>query len=86
MEQMILSKITNKQKTETEHGQEEQTWDSRMGVKGREWEGWAFWGFMEIQTVISGVNGQWDPTAQHREMCMIGSQMRLESCIDVAVA
>ena len=43
------------------------------GGKGREWEGWAFWGFLGIETVISGVDGQWDPTVQHRGMCVIGS-------------
>ena len=37
-------KITNKQKTETDHGQEAQTWVSWGGGKGREWDGWAFWG------------------------------------------
>jgi len=29
------------------------------------------WGWM--QTVISGMDGQWNPTAQLREMCVIGS-------------
>ena len=28
-----------------------------------------FW----MQTVISGMAGQWDPTVQNREMCVIGS-------------
>ena len=68
---MILSK-NNKQKTETEHGQEEQTWDS-WGVRGREWEGWAFWGFGGMQIVIFGMDGQWDPTVQHKELRVIGS-------------
>ena len=36
MEQMILSK-NNKQKTETDHGQEEQTWGSRAGRRGAGW-------------------------------------------------
>ena len=58
MEQMILSK-NNKQKTETDHGQEEQTWGSQEGDKGREWDGWAFWG---MQTTVFGMDGQWDPT------------------------
>ena len=66
------NKQTNK-KIETEFGQEEQTWGSRVGGKGREWEGWAFWGYLGMQTVISGEDGQWDPTVQHREMCVIGS-------------
>ena len=26
-----------------------------------------------MPTVISGVVGQWDPTVQHREMCVNGS-------------
>ena len=34
-----------------------------MGILG------AFW----MQTVIFGMDGQWDPTGQHREMCVIGS-------------
>ena len=28
------------------------------------------WG---MQTVISGMGGQWDPTIRHREVCVIGS-------------
>ena len=28
-----------------------------------------FW----VQTVIFGMDGQWDPTVQHREMCVVGS-------------
>ena len=44
---MILSKNkkqTGNQKNRTDHGQEKQTWDSQA-EKGREWDGWAFWGF-----------------------------------------
>ena len=26
-----------------------------------------------MQTVIFGMDGQWDTTVQHREMCVIGS-------------
>ena len=26
-----------------------------------------------MQTAIFGMDGQWDPTVQHREMCVIGS-------------
>ena len=29
-------------------------------------------GAFGMQTVISGMDGQWDPTVQHREMYMIG--------------
>ena len=69
---MMLSKNNkqiNKQKTETEHDQEEQTWSSRgkRGGSGRNghfgglgaancytWNGWAT-----------------DPTVEHMEMCVI---------------
>ena len=30
-------------------------------------------GVSGMQTVISGMDGQWDPTVQHKEMCVIGS-------------
>ena len=69
---MIL-KITNKQKTETDHGQEKQTCGSQGG------KGWELDGCMSIlevwgmQTVVFGMDGQWDPTVQHRELCVIGS-------------
>ena len=26
-----------------------------------------------MQTIVFRVDGQWDPAAQHREMCVIGS-------------
>ena len=71
MEQVILSK-NNKQKTKTKPGQEEQTWGSRVGGKGREWEERAFWRFLVMQTVISGEDGQWDSAVQHRGKCVIG--------------
>ena len=41
---MILSKKKKKTATETDHGEGEQTCGSQWG-KGREWDGWAFWGF-----------------------------------------
>ena len=44
---MILSKNnkqTSEQKTEAEHGQEEQTWGFLGGGKEWEWDGWAFGG------------------------------------------
>ena len=71
MKQMSLSK-NNKQKPKTDHGQEEQTWGSQEG-KGKEWDGWAFGGFFWMQTIIFGVDGQWDPTVQPRERYEIGS-------------
>ena len=43
------------------------------GVKGREWDGWAFWLFFWMKNVTFGMDGQWDPTVQHRKLCMIGS-------------
>ena len=39
---------------------------------GREWDGWGVQGFW-IQIVIYGMDGQWGPTAQHGELCVIGS-------------
>ena len=39
---------------------------------GREWDGQAVWG-LGMQTVTSGMDGQWGPTVQHRELCVIGS-------------
>ena len=45
---------------------------SRLGVQwgGRGWMGilWV-WG---MQTVTFEMDGQWDPTPQYREMCVIG--------------
>ena len=40
-------------------------WEGEEGVGGM-----GIWG---RQTVVSGVDGQWDPTEQHREMCVITS-------------
>ena len=47
----------------------------RLGVPGhREGEWMGIWGVCGIHTVvISGMDGQWDPTVQHREMCVIRS-------------
>ena len=28
---------------------------------------------LEMQTVIFGMGGQWDPIEQHKELCVIGS-------------
>ena len=57
-------------KTETDHGQREETCGSWGG--GAEWDGQAVWDFW-MQIVIFGMDGQWEPTVQHREMCVIGS-------------
>ena len=61
-------------KTETNHGQREQTCGSRGGEGGwrEEIGGPAVWGFW-MQTVVFGMDGQWGPTIQHRELCVIGS-------------
>ena len=48
--------------------------ESRLGV--REWgEGEAVggMGILGMQPIISGVDRQWDPAVQHREMCLTGS-------------
>ena len=42
---------TDKQKTETDHGQEAQTQGSQGG-KGRECDGWASWGFGDVNSYI----------------------------------
>ena len=50
---------------------------SRLGAPGGKGEGgggMGIWGgILGMQTVISGMDGQWDPTLQHREMCETGS-------------
>ena len=42
------------------------------GGWGRVWDGWAVSAF-GMQTLIFGMDGQWDPMVQHREICVIGS-------------
>ena len=46
----ILKKKTKKPKTKADHGQGEHTWGSKRG-KGREWNGWAFWGIFGCKLV-----------------------------------
>ena len=43
------------------------------GEKGRSGMDRHFVGFFGCKLFISGVDGQWDPTVQHREMSVIGS-------------
>ena len=54
-------------KTETDHGQGEQTCgcrdEGKESVMDRQF----------LQTVILGTDGQWGPTVQHRELCLIVS-------------
>ena len=35
--------------------------------RGREWDRLEVWG-QQMKTVAFGVDGQWDPTVQHREL------------------
>ena len=69
---ILLKKKKNKKTPEADHGQGEQTWGSQVG-SGREWNGWTFAVGDWMQTVIFGMDGQWDPTVQHREMSGTGS-------------
>ena len=43
------------------------------GESGRSGMDKHFGGFFWMQTVVFGMDGQWDSTVQHREMCVIGS-------------
>ena len=58
-------------KPEIHHGHGQQTCGCQRGGQ-REWDGWGVWGWRR-QTVTSGMDGQWGPTAQHRELCMTES-------------
>ena len=58
-------------KTEPDHSQGKQTCGSQDGG-WREWNEWAVWNFW-MQTVTFGMDGQWGPTAQHKELCVIRS-------------
>ena len=65
MAQMILS---TKEKQIT--AEESRLWF--LEGSGRKGDGWAVQG-LEMQTVMFGMHGQWNPTIQHRELCVIGS-------------
>ena len=39
--------------------------------RGRKWERPGVWG-LGMQTVIFGMDRQWGPTVQYRELCVIG--------------
>ena len=56
-------------KTETDHSQGEQTCGCQGGGE-REWGGWGGWD-QWMQTVIFGMDGQWAPIVQHRELFVI---------------
>ena len=47
--------------------------ESRLVVAGgerREWDGQGVWGW-QMQTLTFGMDKQWGPTVQHRELCTI---------------
>ena len=75
MEQMILSKKRKKIQKQI------MAKKSRLGVPKRERGGsgigWAFgrrwWGEVWMQTLMFGMDGQWNPTVPHKEMCVTGS-------------
>ena len=52
-------------------GQGEQTCSCQGGM-GRQWDGWGVW-LWWMQTATFGMDGQFGPTVQHRELCVIGS-------------
>ena len=58
-------------KTKRDHGHGEQTYGCQGGV-GREWGGQGVWGWW-MQMVTFGMDEQWGPTVQHRELCVTGS-------------
>ena len=70
MKQMVLSKNTKKTNRN-------RSWTrSDLGLprgKGKGMGWMIILGVWEMQTVIFGMDGQWDPTVQHRELCVIGS-------------
>lgn len=52
-------------KTEADHGHGETC--GCQGEVGRKWDGWRVWGW-GMQTVTFGMNWQWVPIGQHREL------------------
>ena len=67
---MILSKKRNRNRS----------WPSKADMAflgGREGVGWiGILGVFWMQTVIFGMDRQWGPTVQHRELCVCGSLYR----------
>lgn len=45
----------------------------RQGFRGGGGRAGHFGGVLGMQTVISGVKRPWDPSAQQKEMCVIGA-------------
>ena len=56
---------------QTDHGQVEQACGCQWEVE-REWNGLRVWD-LGMQMVTFGIDRQWGPTVQPREMCVIGS-------------
>ena len=76
MEQMILSK--NNKQTNKQTKNRNRSWPRRadLGFPGRKGEGMGWigiLGFFWMQNVIFGIDGQWDPTEEHRVICVVGS-------------
>ena len=74
MEQMILSK--NNKQTKNRNRSCPSRADLRFpGQAEAKRVGWmsilGFWGCKLLD--LHGMDGQWDPTVEHREMCVIGS-------------
>ena len=60
-------------KTETDHSHREQNCGCQgKGGGEREWDGHGVCSWW-MQTVKFGMDGQWNATIQHRELCMTGS-------------
>ena len=57
------------------HQKVQETSDDLGFQRGKgEGVGWiVIWGLFWMQTLIFGMDGEWDPTVQHRETCVIGS-------------
>ena len=73
MEEMILSKNNKQTNNKQKQSMAKKSilgvprWG--MGRSGRDGN----FGCLGMQTVIFVMDGQWDPTVQHREMCVTGS-------------
>ena len=57
------------------HQKVQETSDDLGFQRGKgEGVGWmGIWGVFWMQTLIFGMDGEWDPTVQHSEKCVIGS-------------
>ena len=70
---MILSKRNNQTKNRY------RSWPRRVDLGFLGWGegegvGWmSILGVWGMQTIVFGMDGQWDPTVPYREMCVIGS-------------